>query len=158
MNQSIRQFFEQDHDRLDELFRRFQTLKHSDFYRAKEAFVQFHFGLQRHITWEEKILFPLFERRTGMSPTMGPTAVMRLEHGRIREYLDGIYRKVEQTNPHTDEEENGLLKVLGLHNDKEELILYPAMDQHMTDADRDEVFSAIRAIPDEQYAGAAVTV
>lgn len=157
MNQSIRQFFEQDHDRLDELFRRFQTLKHSDFFRAKEAFVQFHFGLQRHITWEEKILFPLFETRTGMSSAMGPTAVMRLEHGRIREYLDGIYRKVQQTNPQTEEEENGLLKVLGLHNDKEELILYPAMDQHMTDADRDEVFSAIRAIPDEQYAGAAVT-
>ena len=64
--------YEQDHDRLDELFKTFQQLKRSDFPKAKEAFKEFKFGLQRHIVWEEDLLFPLWEKKTGMSEG-GPT-------------------------------------------------------------------------------------
>ncbi len=60
---TISQFFEQDHDRLDELFKTFQQLKRSDFAKAKEAFKEFKFGLQRHIVWEEDQLFPLWEEK-----------------------------------------------------------------------------------------------
>ena len=35
---TISEFYEQDHDRLDELFKTFQKLKRSDFAKAKEAF------------------------------------------------------------------------------------------------------------------------
>ena len=73
---TIREFYEQDHDRLDELFKTFQQLKRSDFAKAKEAFKEFKFGLQRHIVWEEDLLFPLWEEKTGMSEG-GPTFVMR---------------------------------------------------------------------------------
>jgi hypothetical protein len=34
-------FFEQDHDRLDKLFKTFQQLKRSDFAKAKDAFKEF---------------------------------------------------------------------------------------------------------------------
>ena len=73
---TISEFYEQDHDRLDELFKTFQKLKRSDFAKAKEAFKEFKFGLQRHIVWEEGVLFPLWEEKTGMSEG-GPTFVMR---------------------------------------------------------------------------------
>ena len=56
---TITAFFEQDHDRLDELFKTFQELKRSDFSKAQEAFKEFKVGLQRHIVWEEDLLFPL---------------------------------------------------------------------------------------------------
>jgi regulator of cell morphogenesis and NO signaling len=51
---TIRTYYERDHDRLDELFTTFQRLKRSDFAKAKEAFKEFKVGLQRHIVWEEE--------------------------------------------------------------------------------------------------------
>ena len=60
---TITAFFEQDHDRLDELFKTFQQLKRSDFAKAKEAFAAFKIGLQRHIVWEESILFHCGKRK-----------------------------------------------------------------------------------------------
>ena len=47
---TIAALYEQDHDRLDELFKTFQQLKRSDFAKAKEAFAAFKIGLQRHIS------------------------------------------------------------------------------------------------------------
>jgi hypothetical protein len=38
-------FYEQDHDRPDELFRTFQKLKRADFAKAKESVKEFKFGL-----------------------------------------------------------------------------------------------------------------
>ncbi|MEY4704226.1 MAG: hypothetical protein RL042_422, partial [Nitrospirota bacterium] len=69
---TISAFFGQDHDRLDELLKAFQQLKRLDFAKAKEAFKEFKFGLQRHIVWEEDLLFPIWEEKTGMAEG-GPT-------------------------------------------------------------------------------------
>ena len=87
---TITAFFEQDHDRLDELFKTFQQLKRSDFAKAKEAFKEFKVGLQRHIVWEEDLLFPLWEKKTGRSEE-GPTVVMRAEHRQIGQQLEAIH-------------------------------------------------------------------
>ena len=81
--QSVSIYYGQDHDRLDDLFTKHQQLKRTDFAKAKEYFKEFKFGLQRHIVWEEDILFPLFEEKTGMRGG-GPTAVMRMEHRIIK--------------------------------------------------------------------------
>jgi len=90
--QAITKFMGQDHDRLDELFREFQTLKGSDFAKAKHAFSEFKRGLQRHIVWEEEILFPLFEHQTDIQDR-GPTAVMRMELARMREVPEERYQR-----------------------------------------------------------------
>ena len=87
---SVQETFAADHDRLDGLFAAFQTTKRSDYLRAREFFKEFKFGLQRHIVWEENILFPEFERKTGMVNT-GPTEVMRQEHRLIRDRLEAIH-------------------------------------------------------------------
>lgn len=70
---TIANYFQEDHARLDALFKAFQELKRSDYAKAKESFKEFKFGLQRHIVWEEDLLFPLWEQHTGMSDD-GPTA------------------------------------------------------------------------------------
>ena len=61
---TITDFMEQDHDRLDGLFKDFQSAKAGDPAKAKALFSEFKRSLQRHIIWEEEILFPRFERRT----------------------------------------------------------------------------------------------
>lgn len=147
---TVSQFFEEDHDRLDDLFKNFQKFKKSDFARAKEYFISFQYGLQRHIVWEEEILFPLFEQKTGDAFSM-PVYVMRLEHQKIAGYLEAIHKKVHAHNANTDEEEEELLSTLSMHNQKEETILYPTIDQALTQEDREFVFIAIRNIPEERY-------
>jgi regulator of cell morphogenesis and NO signaling len=149
-HKTIRAFYEQDHDRLDELFKTFQKFKRSDFSKAKEAFKDFKFGLQRHIVWEEDLLFPLWEEKTGMSEG-GPTFVMRAEHRRIGQQLEAIHDKVAEQNPDSDEEEQALLDLLGSHNMKEERVLYPAIDQVTSEEEREAVFRNMKNIPEERY-------
>ena len=147
---TICEFYEQDHDRLDELFKTFQRLKRSDFAKAKEAFKAFKFGLQRHIVWEEDVLFPLWEEKTGMSEG-GPTFVMRAEHRQIGQQLEAIHGKVAEQNPDSDQEEQALLDLLGPHNMKEERVLYPAIDQVTSAEEREAVFRTMNDIPEERY-------
>ena len=147
---TIIEFYEQDHDRLDELIKTFLKLKRSDFAKAKEAFKEFKFGLQRHIVWEEDVLFPLWEVKTGMSES-GPTSVMRVEHRQIGRQLEAIHGKVADQNPDSDQEEQVLLELLGSHNMKEERVLYPAIDQLTSAEERETVFQNMKNIPEERY-------
>lgn len=142
--QSITEFFEQDHDRLDHLFGEFQSLKRSDFPAAKRAFKAFMTGLKRHIEWEEQLLFPAFEQATGMRD-VGPTAVMRLEHRQIHQALDEIHQKVRDQDIESGAAEARLVSVLGQHNFKEEQVLYPAIDRMVNPALRAEILRKVRA-------------
>ena len=148
---SVKQYFEDDHARLDSLFAEFQSLKRTDAAAAKQKFNAFLSGLTPPHIWEEEILFPLFEERTGMSHT-GPTEVMRQEHKIINRHLDAIHGKVRAADPESDSDEADLLDVLNVHNMKEERILYPAIDQALDDDAVKAVEQAMDAIPEERYA------
>lgn len=147
---TIAAYYKEDHDRLDELFKTFQTLKRSDFTKAMEAFKEFKVGLQRHILWEEELLFPLWEEKTGMIED-GPTPVMRYEHSQIRQLLDAIHQRVEGLNPETDQDEQALINLLSSHNRKEERALYPAIDNVVSLDERATVFDNMNRIPEDRY-------
>ena len=142
--------FEQDHDRLDALFTTFQEQKRQDVAKAKEAFAAFKFGLQRHIVWEEDVLFPKWEENSGMAEG-GPTQVMRSEHRMIGDCLEAIHQKVQAQDPESDRDEQLLLDILKSHNMKEERILYPSIDQVISDQERAELYQAMKEIPEERY-------
>jgi iron-sulfur cluster repair protein YtfE (RIC family) len=146
---TITAFYEEDHDRLDELFKIFQTSKRSDFAKAKEAFKEFKVGLQRHIVWEEELLFPMLEEKTGMIED-GPTPVMRFEHSQIKQLLDAIHQKIEGQNLDTDQDEQGLVNLLSSHNRKEERALYPAIDNVTSADEREKIFSNMNSIPEDR--------
>lgn len=148
--ETVTAFYEKDHDRLDELFKTFQTSKRSDFAKAREAFKEFKVGLQRHIVWEEELLFPMWEEKTGMIED-GPTPIMRHEHSQIKQLLDAIHQKVEGQNLDTDQDEQALLNLLSSHNRKEERALYPAIDNVINADEREKVFSDMNSIPVERY-------
>lgn len=81
----------------------------------------------------------------------GPTQVMRTEHRIIGECLEAIHQKVQANNPDSDLEEQRLVDVLKSHNMKEERILYPSIDQVITDQERAELYQAMKDIPEERY-------
>jgi hemerythrin superfamily protein len=151
MIKPITDFMERDHNRLDGLFKEFQSAKSRDFAKAQQCFSEFKRGLQRHIVWEEEFLFPRFESRTGISEG-GPTTVMRLEHLRLKELLEGIHDQVAAGKTDTGEYEHELLDVLLVHNTKEEAVLYPAIDRCLSEQEAGEIIETMKALPAERYA------
>lgn len=147
---TIMSFYAHDHDELDGYFKKFQELKNKNYPEAKEYFKKFKSGLQRHIAWEEDILFPLFEEKTGMTDA-GPTFVMRQEHRQIEQTLEALHKKVQRQDPQSDMEEQLLLGILSEHNFKEENILYPAIDDAASDEERRKVFDRMEKMPLERY-------
>lgn len=147
---TITTMFDEDHDRLDELFKSFHLLKRTDPANAQKAFVDFKTGLRRHMVWEEDVLFPLWEKKTGMTGG-GPTFVMRQEHREIGESLDAIDRKVQAQNPESDQEEQAFVDMLERHNMTEEQVLYPAIDKATSADEREVAFQKMNNIPEERY-------
>src|SRR3989304_2654546 len=136
--ETIMNFMAKDHDRLDSLFARFRNIRNNDAKEAKNLFHEFKTGLQRHIVWEEEILFPFFEEKTGMQG--GPTEVMRNEHSQIKDFLAQIHNEIiTGANEKITALENELLEVLTNHNQKEEGILYPWIDNSASETDTKEI-------------------
>jgi len=149
---TIAEFMGQDHDRLDEIFKNFQGTKTTDADNAKKLFKEFFTGLQRHIVWEEDLLFPLFESRSGMAPGQGPTAVMRTEHRHIKECLEQIHEAVAAGDPASADAEHELLEVLTAHNVKEEKVLYPWIDNAINEEEREGLLTQMQNPAPDHYA------
>ncbi|MDE1920272.1 MAG: hemerythrin domain-containing protein [Candidatus Omnitrophica bacterium] len=136
-------FMRHDHDELDKYFKKFQSLKRQDFATAKWFFLTFKFSLLRHILWADKILFPVFENKTGMK-NRGPTIVMRHNHALIKGALERLHQKVCRDEPDSNSEEEVLMDLLAMHSQKEEYALYPVIDQLMTQEERKSMFQQIQ--------------
>ena len=128
---SIRSFMTDDHRQCDDLFAEAeQAIAKNNLDAASVAFTCFQVAMLAHFDAEEKILFPTFEAKTGMS--MGPTQVMRLEHAQMRELLAAAVDALKAAN--VDDYlgvAETLLIMMQQHNMKEENILYSMCDQHL---------------------------
>jgi regulator of cell morphogenesis and NO signaling len=147
---TVQASFAHDHDRLDQLLETYRRQKRVDFVKAKQAFKEFKFGLQRHIIWEETVLFPLFEEKTGMRD-QGPTVVMRAEHREIGRCLEALHDKVRRQDVDSDPEEQSLIQALVAHNQKEENVLYPAIDRLSSAEEKAAAFKRMEELPEEAY-------
>jgi regulator of cell morphogenesis and NO signaling len=134
-----------DHDRLDALeAAAFQKRAEGDLQSARETYAVFAAGLRRHIAFEEQVLFPAFEEMTGMSPAMGPTAVMRAEHREIEALIGEIETGIAESAAPVERLRRSLHDVLGEHNLKEEEVLYPTSDQLLGPARADQLVERIQ--------------
>jgi len=129
---TIRTFMSDDHRRCDDYFAEAeQALSKNNLEAARAAFGHFRTAVLTHFECEEKTLFPTFEAKTGMS--MGPTQVMRMEHQQMRALFEDAQAAIESGD--TDEYlgiAETLLIMMQQHNMKEENILYPMCDQHLS--------------------------
>lgn len=146
---TILSFMGDDHDRLDNIFKEFKNIKNTNKNKTRNLFHEFKIGLQKHIVWEEEILFPLFENKTGMDDT-GPTGVMRMEHRKIKAFLEKIHESLGK-NIQTNDLEDGLIEILTEHNNKEEDILYPWIDNSADEEEREEAFIKMQNLPPWKY-------
>jgi|TARA_B100001964_G_scaffold6295_1_gene6890 iron-sulfur cluster repair protein YtfE (RIC family) len=136
---TILEFMSEDHDRLDNKIKMYSAEKLVNIEQANGIFLFFKRELERHITWEEDILFPIFERKSGIKDD-GPTSVMRIEHIQIKNHLQKIKEKLHAKiiqNP--CKEEVALFKMLESHNEKEENILYPGIDNLTSEQEKKQI-------------------
>lgn len=145
MTGSINDFLTEDHHRLDDLLEGFQASKASDPARAKELLAQFVSALHRHLRWEEEVLFPLFERKTGQT---GLTSTLLGEHQEIRQWLEALVGKIDQNDIDSGCEEEMLVEELGGHNAREEYALYPELDKLLSEEEKNRAFETMAAFPE----------
>lgn len=135
-----------DHDRLDALEAAAFESRHEKRFADGAAFFKvFAFGLRRHIRFEEEILFPEFDAKSGFPSEMGPTAVMRLEHREILDTVTALEGAVGRDDAEAERLRRILHAVLGPHNAKEEAVVYPLTDRALDDTARDALVARIQA-------------
>lgn len=142
---TVSECLEADHRRLDALMEEVARLAGaSSFEEARSRFTEFRTGLDLHIQVEEGVLFPAFERETGM--THGPTHVMRIEHEEIRQTMGEADQALCGPDAAAfDRARARLESVLGDHNMKEEQVLYPMCDRALPADEVRQVVERIQA-------------
>ncbi len=125
----IRQILPPHHKHCDELFSAAEeAAQKSDWKACGDATARFIKAMQAHFDAEETLLFPAFENATGMR--QGPTQMMRMEHGQMRELFDQLDTALAAKDAETfSGVAETLLIMMQQHNMKEENILYPMCDQ-----------------------------
>jgi uncharacterized protein (DUF2249 family) len=135
-----------DHDRLDALeAEAFAARRAGEHERAVAAYHLFALGLRRHIAFEEALLFPEFEARTGFGTDQGPTAVMRAEHRQIESLVGEIELAIDDPTASTEGLRQRLHDILGGHNFKEEQVVYPGTDRRLEAEEADALVRRIQA-------------
>lgn len=144
MNESlVGSFFDADHDRLDKELISFMELKGQNPEFAEEAFSRFRIGLLRHMMWEEVFLFPAYQKASPES-SREFIDVMKREHIKIKECLSRLSEVVGACIQPLGSEEAELMGLLAAHHNKEESILYPNIDQWLTENERRTLIQQIK--------------
>ena len=146
--QSLTQILTEEHSQCDQYFVDLEFhVAQAQWDKAQIELTQFIAAMEQHLAEEEKILFPLFEERTGKK--MGPTQVMCMEHMQMRQLFQQMHASVEQQDQEQFlGESETLLMLMRQHNAKEEQILYPMLD-HIFAGELDNLVAQMRALPTE---------
>ena len=141
---TIKEYLTNDHRRCDELLALMEENATSSFAASKDACQEFVDETERHFQMEERVMFLEFEAKTGM--TQGPTAMMRHEHSQMRHLMQQMLDAVDAGNK---DKFFGLSETLMIlmqqHNMKEEQMLYPMAQQHLS-AESDRVVSMMESM------------
>ncbi len=129
--ETISGFLTQDHRDCDEEFASLENAVASENWAEVESiYNKFSSDLLHHFDMEEKVMFPTFEERTGM--TGGPTQIMRMEHQQMLQILDQMKEDVaKKDKEHFFGVSETLMMLMQQHNMKEEQMLYRMADAHL---------------------------
>jgi iron-sulfur cluster repair protein YtfE (RIC family) len=145
--ETITEVLEPEHRWIDERFERFQALLASGQVNA-EPFEEAAKALHRHMYVEEEILFPEVATR-GLA---APVQVMYQDHGEIARLMNVVHGLIASGASTADLEAAlaAVIRVLGEHGAKEELVLYPTADQVLVGPEFAQLVQRVReeAVPE----------
>lgn len=143
---TISEFMTQTHHHCDSLFAVAENaVVDGDWEAAARQFTDFEKETGRHFYMEESLMFPAFEKATGMS--MGPTEVMRMEHSQMREIFAEMAEGIRLRNKaaYLGASET-MLMLMQQHNLKEEQMLYRMADQVLAGEQAAALLEAMHAL------------
>ncbi len=141
---ALAEFFAHDHDALDV---HLDLIDFDDPSSALPALSEFHRRLERHIVWEEDVLFPA-ARRVAPGYIDGPIDVMRREHREIRARKAEALERLRGGDGAGARERIGVMRaVMREHTAKEERVLYPLCDQLLSDAEAGRILRLLESSP-----------
>ncbi len=141
---TIKEYLTTDHSRCDGFFATMEDSASKSVGDARVAYDEFAKCTERHFQMEEKVMFLEFETKTGM--TEGPTAMMRHEHTQMRNLIKQMSEAIDANDK---DRFFGLSETLMIlmqqHNMKEEQMLYPMAQQHLS-AESDRVVEMMESM------------
>ena len=133
---SIPEFMTNKHRECDDFFTEAEAaVAKGDWSLALAKWQNFSEELAKHFSQEEEVLFPKFEQATGM--TSGPTQVMRMEHQQMRTLVQDLDNALgaKEKDAYLGLSET-LMVMMQQHNMKEEMMLYPMIEQNLADGEQ----------------------
>ena len=127
-------FMSSDHKRIDVLFAEAEELvSGGDWEAADEKYDEFEEALLDHFNREEGILFPAFEEKTA-GQGCNPTTIMTEEHEQMRVLLNDLEHALydKDATAYLGNSET-LLMIMQQHNAKEEQMMYPMAEAHLSE-------------------------
>ncbi len=99
---------------------------------------------------EEDLLFPAMEK-VGIPREGGPIGVMLMEHNLGRDYVKGMGEATTEKDYKKFIKNARLyIELLGQHIDKEDNILYPMADMHLSKREQDELLEKFEKVEEER--------
>lgn len=133
----ITAFFLQDQERLNLLLE--ASAKAESEERAQKLYMAFRTGLKRHIQWEERLLYPVYEQvRSGLH--LSPTGALLADHRKLVSLMD---EALVYDFPARAPQINALKALLNPHNQREARMIYPTVDSHSEGDARDALLDEL---------------
>jgi len=146
--QTVSQFMDEDHARLNKLWEEFLSEK-KQIYVAHERLNKFTNHLEKHILLEDTILFPRFNAYIGFEGDEGPVGILSRDHDNIYKLLEGIRLVIMSNNlAQVLREGNNLKKLFDKHLEREFQMGYPICDTFVTP---DEWKKLVEGVYGEEY-------
>ncbi len=144
--ESINEYMMRDHRRCDSIFERAErAASAADFAALEREAGEFLHRIGVHIDMEERLLFPEFEKRTGMYEG-GPSATMRDEHRRMEEMFAQMRSAIVAKDAAAYQAASAaLIELLTQHNQKEESMMYPMLEDAVG-ADAQALLDEVKAM------------
>jgi hemerythrin len=141
----VLKLMDQDHKELVTLFEQFLSRIKNNSDQSVEVFTKFKQNLLKHFQWEENILFPLFEERTGQEG-LDTTFVLKNEHVQINTmFMNKIETiLIEKKYSEITFLAIGLEEMLTMHRNFETDIFYPWFDDSLDNAERQRVLNILK--------------
>ncbi len=141
---SIKEYLTNDHRLCNDIFAKMEQTAAKSLSDAKPLCDEFIAATEHHFQMEERVMFPEFEQKTGM--VQGPTQMMRQEHEQVRSLMKEMSEAINNDNK---DKFFGLTETLMImlqqHNMKEEQMLYPMAQQHLS-AESDRIVKMMESI------------
>src|SRR3989344_8860969 len=138
---SVKEFMSNRNENIGNILREFSSVQDKNKIKVLRKLKKM---VERQIFLDEQIIYPVYENKMEMH-VIGPTSTMREEHTLIKEFLDSMDKNIQKGEyDNSSKIQEDLNKVLMLHTQREESMLYGWIDSALEIKDIKNIIKNLR--------------